>query len=410
MLNGKKILLGVSGGIAVYKAVDIVSRLRKEGADVRVIMTENATKFVTPALFREISNNPVTVTLWSDSPEFYAEHIKLAEWADILVVAPATANVCAKFTYGLADDMLSSVALAIPLAKPVLLCPAMNCDMYANVATQDNLDKLMSRKNYFVVEPDEGMLACGTSGKGRLPEPADIVDHIDATLGKWYGDLAGRHIMVTAAGTRENIDPVRYIGNRSSGKMGYAIARAAISRGALVTLITGPSTEIPPCGADVIHVESTKEMYDACMKVYPNMDIVIKAAAVADYHPHKVAKQKIKKEEDDKVSLSLDKNPDILYEMGQRKDKQILVGFAAETDKVEEYAKKKIVKKHLDLIVANDVTQAGAGFNVDTNIVKLIDAKGKVTEFDKMDKIEIAHKILDKVLNLGKGKNGTKRR
>lgn len=410
MLNGKKILLGVSGGIAVYKAVEVVSRLRKAGAEVRVVMTENATKFVTPMLFKEISNNPVAVSLWADNPEFYAEHIKLAEWADIFVVAPATANVCAKLANGLADDILTSVALAVPETKPILVCPAMNCDMYANAATQENLNKLLGRENYFVVEPEDGLLACGTSGKGRLPEPMDIVEHIDATLGECYGDLVGRHILVTAAGTRENIDPVRFIGNRSSGKMGYAIARAALSRGALVTLVTGPSCEITPCEANVINVESTQEMYDACLAVYPVVDVVIKAAAVADYRPHKTVSQKIKKEKDDKFNLLLDKNPDILYELGQRKKKQILVGFAAETTKVVEYAKAKIVKKNLDLIVANDVTQAGAGFNVDTNIVKLIDAKGKVTELTEMSKLDVAHKILDKVLSLELGSYGKKQR
>lgn len=400
MLDGKKILLGVTGGIACYKAVDIVSRLKKAGADVRVVMTENACKFVTPMLFREISNNSVAVSLWNDDAEFYAEHIKLAQWADILVVAPATANVCAKFANGIADDILTSIALAIPVDKPVLICPAMNSDMYANPVTQENLDKLLTLENYFLVEPDDGLLACGTTGKGRLPEPQDIVEHIDATLGEWYGDFVGRHILVTAAGTREKIDPVRFIGNRSSGKMGYAIARAALSRGALVTLVTGPSSEICPCEANVIQVESTQEMYDACMDIFPKVDIVIKAAAVADYRPHKIANQKIKKENDDSIQLTLDKNPDILFELGQKKKKQILVGFAAETNKVVEYAKKKIAKKHLDLIVANDVTQKGAGFNVDTNIVKLIDAKGKITEFEEMSKMEVAHKILDKVLEL----------
>lgn len=400
MLQGKKILLGVTGGIAVYKAVDLVSRLRKQGAEVRVMMTEAATKFVNPLLFREISCNPVAVTLW-DENEFYAEHIRLAEWADILVLAPATANVMAKVAHGLADDLVTSTALALPVSKPLLVCPAMNCDMYANDATQENLDVLLTRENFFVVEPAEGVLACGAVGLGRLPEPAELVEHIDATLGEWYGDLIGRHVLVTAAGTREALDPVRFIGNRSSGKMGYAIARAALSRGALVTLVTGPSAEVPPVEAHVVQVESTQEMLDACMEAYPNVDIVIKAAAVADYKPHTEAKQKIKKN-DATLELTLDKNPDILKEMGKQKKHQILVGFAAETTKVVEYAKKKIKEKNLDFIVANDVTATGAGFNVDTNIVKLITPDGKMDELAMMTKDQVAQKILDKVLMVEK--------
>ena len=401
MLKNKKILVGVSGGIAIYKALDLISRLRKQGAEVRVVMTEHATKFITPTLFREISCNPVAVTLWDAEPEFYAEHIKLAEWADILVVAPATANVLGKLAHGLADDLLSSVALAIPASKPILLCPAMNSDMYANVAVQDNLDELLVRENCFVVEPAEGILACGTVGLGRLPEPQELLEHIDATLGEWYGDLVGRHILVTASGTREAIDPVRYIGNKSSGKMGFAVARAALSRGALVTLIAGPTKEVAPVEANVINVQSTQEMYDACLEAYPKVDVVIKAAAVADYAPAKVAKEKIKKN-NEKLDLTLKKNPDILKELGRQKKKQILVGFAAETTKVLEYAKKKIKEKNLDFIVANDVSQPGAGFDVDTNIVKLIDKVGKVEELPQLTKDEVAHRILDKVLKIEK--------
>lgn len=401
MLKNKKILVGVSGGIAIYKALDLISRLRKQGAEVRVVMTEHATKFINPTLFREISCNPVAVTLWDEQPEFYAEHIKLAEWADILVVAPATANVVGKMAHGLADDLLSSVALAIPVTKPILLCPAMNSNMYANVAVQDNLDELLVRENYFVVEPAEGVLACGTVGLGRLPEPQELLEHIDATLGEWYGDLVGRHILVTASGTREAIDPVRYIGNKSSGKMGFAVARAALSRGALVTLIAGPTKEIAPVEANVINVQSTQEMYDACLEAYPKVDVVIKAAAVADYAPAKVAKEKIKKNNEN-LDLTLKKNPDILKELGRQKKKQILVGFAAETTKVLEYAKKKIKEKNLDFIVANDVSQPGAGFDVNTNIVKLIDKAGKVEELPQLTKDEVAHKILDKVLKIEK--------
>lgn len=403
MLSGKNILLAVTGGIACYKAVELVSRLKKAGADVKVIMTEHATKFVQPLLFREISNNPVAVSLWDESSEFYAEHIRLAQWADILVVAPATANAMAKFATGLADDLVSTAFLAVPQDRPILLCPAMNCDMYANDITQSNLDKLLERENIFVVEPSEGVLACGQVGLGRLPEPRELLEHIDATLGEWYGDLIGRHILVTAAGTRENIDPVRFIGNRSSGKMGYAIARAALSRGALVTLVSGPSAEVPPAEVNLVQVETTEQMRQACLNVYKNVDIVIKAAAVADYRPHNVADNKIKKNKDS-ISLDLDKNPDILKELGELKKHQILVGFAAETQNVLEYAKKKITDKNLDLIVANNVTAPGAGFNVDTNVVQIIDKKGKVDELEQMSKEQVAHKILDKILTLKKRK------
>jgi len=403
MLSGKKIVLAVTGGIACYKAVDLVSRLKKAGADVKVIMTEHATKFLQPLLFREISNNPVAVSLWEEDAEFYAEHIRLAQWADIMVVAPATANAMAKFATGLADDLVSTAFLAVPGDKPILLCPAMNCDMYANPITQENLDKLVESDNISVVEPAEGVLACGQVGLGRLPEPQELLEHIDATLGEWYGDLMGRHILVTAAGTRENIDPVRFIGNRSSGKMGYAIARAALSRGALVTLVSGPSAEVPPAEVNFVRVETTEEMRQACLSVYDNVDIVIKAAAVADYRPHDVAKNKIKKD-NDSFSIELDKNPDILKELGKLKKHQILVGFAAETQNVLEYAKKKIKDKNLDLIVANNVTTPGAGFNVDTNVVDIIDKKGKVDELEQMTKDQVAHKILDKILTLKKRK------
>lgn len=401
MLKGKNVLLAVTGGIACYKAVDLTSRLVKAGAQVKVMMTEHAAKFVQPLLFREISHNPVALSLWNDEGEFYAEHIRLAQWADILVVAPATANALAKFAQGLADDLVSTTFLAVPSDKPIMLCPAMNCDMYANVATQANLTKLTERKNVVAVEPAEGVLACGQVGPGRLPEPQELAEHIDAVLGRKFGDFAGKHILVTAAGTREGIDPVRFIGNRSSGKMGYAIARAAISRGAEVTLVSGPSREVSPHDVHFVQVESTEEMRQACLKAYEGVDIVIKAAAVADYRPHKMAENKIKKNEDS-ISLDLDKNPDILKELGSLKKHQILVGFAAETQNVEEYAKKKIREKNLDLIVANDVTAPGAGFNVDTNIVKIIDPEGGTVELEQMTKEQVAHEILDKVLTLKK--------
>ena len=397
MLKGKKIVLGVTGGIAVYKAVDLVSRLRKQGCEVRVVMTEHAQQFVTPLTFKEISGNQVAVSMWSSNQEFNVEHIALANWADAFVVAPATANIIAKMAYGLADDLLSTTLLAAQ--APIVVCPAMNTGMYENVATQENIAKLQGR-GITVMPPAVGKLACGTSGAGRLPEPQEIVEFLNAFFAKREGDLRGLKVLVTAAGTREPIDPVRFVGNRSSGKMGYAVAQMAAERGAEVLLISGPSALSIPANVKAIKVETTNEMLEACLESYDKVDIVIKAAAVADYRPRDVAEQKIKKKTDDALTVVMDKNPDILKTLGAKKTHQVLVGFAAETQNLLENARDKVVKKNLDMIVANDVTAAGAGFNTDTNIVKFLFANGEVRSLEQMPKVDVANCILDEALKI----------
>lgn len=397
MLNGKKIALGVTGGIAVYKAVDLVSRLRKQGAEVRVIMTEHAQQFVTPLTFKEISGNKVAVSMWDSNQEFNVEHISLANWADAFVVAPATANILAKMANGIADDLLSTTLLAAQ--APIIVCPAMNTGMYQNPITQENIAKLEAH-GVTVMPPAVGYLACGVSGPGRLPEPQQIVEFIDDFFAKKDGDMVGLKVLVTAAGTREPIDPVRFVGNRSSGKMGYAIAQAAAQRGAEVLLVTGPSALVIPANVKGVKVETTNEMLEAVMEAYEKMDVVIKAAAVADYRPRDVADQKIKKKTDDALTVVMDKNPDILKELGARKAHQVLVGFAAETQNLLDNAREKIVKKNLDMIVANDVTAAGAGFNTDTNIVKFLYPSGEVRSLEQMAKTEVANLLLDAVMEL----------
>ena len=396
MLKGKKIVLGVTGGIAIFKAVDLVSKLRKQGVEVRVVMTENAAKFISPLLFAEISGHKCAVSMWDGRDEFNVEHIALANWGDLLLVAPATANILAKMACGLADDLLSTVLLAAPCPK--IVCPAMNTGMYENAATQENL-KTLAGRGITVMEPASGELACGTSGAGRLPEVPEIIAYLEQFLAQREGDMRGLKVMVTAAGTREPIDPVRFVGNRSSGKMGYSIARQALLRGADVTLITGPSALTPPPYAKVIRVETTKQMLDACLSVYPDTDIVIKAAAVADFKPRSVADQKIKKiHPEDGMTIVMDQNPDILKTLGGMKKQQFLVGFAAETQNLLENAANKVKKKNLDMIVANDVSLKGAGFNTDTNIVKFLYPDGQVEALEILSKDEVASILLDRVM------------
>lgn len=397
MLQGKKIVLGVTGGIAVYKAVDLVSRMRKAGCEVRVVMTEHAQQFVTPLTFKEISGNAVATSMWNANQEFNVEHIALANWADAFLVAPATANILAKMACGIADDLLSTTLLAAQ--APIVVCPAMNTGMYQNPATQENIAKLQER-GVTVMPPAVGHLACGTSGPGRLPEPQQIVEFMSAFFAGREGDLRGLRVLVTAAGTREPIDPVRYVGNRSSGKMGYAVAQMAAERGADVLLISGPSALAAPPNVRVVNVETTNEMLEACLAAYGDVDIVIKAAAVADYRPRDVADQKIKKKTDDALTVVMDKNPDILKTLGAKKEQQVLVGFAAETQNLLANAREKVVKKNLDMIVANDVTAAGAGFNSDTNIVKFLFANGDVRELEQMPKVDVANKILDEAIRI----------
>lgn len=394
MLEGKKIVLGVTGGIAAYKAVEVASRLRQAGAEVHVVMTREATEFVTELTFREISSNPVTMDMWAPVTHWNVAHIALANLADAVLIAPATANIIAKAAVGIADDMLSTTLLAT--AAPLFFAPAMNTRMYENPVVQQNI-RCLEKRGAHIIAPACGHLACGAKGAGRLPEPVALVKALDNFFGG-QGALAGIKVLVTAAGTLEPIDPVRYIGNRSSGKMGYAIAAEAVRRGASVVLISGPSALEPPAGLEkFIPVRTALQMREAVFAEAESCALIIKAAAVADYRVSRIAANKIKKEENELV-LRLEKNPDILWELGQRKRPgQVLVGFAAETQNLLEYARAKLEKKNLDFIVANDVSRADAGFNTEMNLVKLLDRSGGVEEFPLMDKHRLAALLLDRV-------------
>ncbi len=398
MLQGKKIVLGVTGGIAAYKAVEVASRLRKLGAEVHVIMTRAATEFVTELTFREITGQPVTTSMWDKVTHWNVEHIALARMAELVLIVPATANFIAKAAQGMADDMLTTTLLAT--RAPIFFAPAMNSNMYANPVTQQNIQALQ-RRGWQLIEPASGPLACGTSGVGRLPEPEQIVAEVEAAASS-LASLTGKKVLVTAAGTIEPIDPVRYIGNRSSGRMGYAIAAEAARRGAEVVLVSGPSALSEPAGVRTIHIETAAQMRSAVLAEFPACDIVIKAAAVADYRAREVAENKIKKDED-VLTLVLEKNPDILKELGGLKQPgQILVGFAAETQNLLAYAKQKLEKKNLDFIVANDVTKPNAGFNAETNLIKILSRDGRVEEFPLQSKVALAGIILDRVTALRK--------
>lgn len=394
-LSGKKIVVGVTGGIAAYKAVEVVSRLRKAGAEVHVIMTREAAQFVTELTFREISGRPVALDMWSKVTQFQVEHVALATLADLILVVPATANLLAKAAAGIADDMLTTTLLATK--APICMAPSMNTVMYENPVTQKNIATLRSR-GVQILEPDEGHLACGTSGKGRLPEPAAIVSFVQNGFRR-QKEMTGRKLLVTAGGTIEPLDPVRFIGNRSTGRMGYAIAEEAACRGAEVVLISGPTSLPDPCGVRVVRLETACEMRDAVLQAFSSADAVIKAAAVADYRPAEISPHKIKKSDDDLV-LHLVRNPDILYELGQKKTHQILVGFAAETRRVDEYAHSKLERKNLDFIVANDVSEPDAGFAVETNRIKIFDRNGHVTAYPLKSKRELAGIILDHVASI----------
>lgn len=392
MLYGKNVVLGVSGGIACYKACEVVSRLKKLGAGVDVIMTENATKFVAPLTFQTLAKSAVVLDAFEPVKHFDIGHISLAKKADILVVAPATANVIAKFANGVADDMLSTTYLACN--APKLICPAMNTAMYEDEATASNMRVLAERGVQFE-EPSCGPLACGDVGKGRLAEPEQIVDRIVKLLTP-VQDLDGKRVLVTAGGTEEPVDDVRVITNRSSGKMGFAIAEECAERGASVVLVRGnTSVPSPRCLEKEIAVKTTAEMYDACLAEADECDIFIMAAAPADYRVEGRTQGKLKA---DTIDLHLVKNPDIAAALGQRKGDKKLVIFAAETNDAESYAIQKLEKKHADVVVANDVTATGAGFDVDTNIATIISANGKRVESGLVSKRELAKMIVNTVL------------
>lgn len=395
MLADKCIVVGISGGIAAYKVPDLVSRLTKAGADVHCIMTQSAEHFVTSLALQTVSRNPVTTQMFETPKDWDVRHISLADRADMLVVVPATANVIGKISAGIADDMLSTTIMAVQ--APVLFAPAMNVHMYQNPIVQDNIARLITY-GYHFLEPDTGRLACGYEGKGRLPDIDVIFNKIESFFNT-EKILTGKTYLITAGPTREFVDPVRFLTNRSTGKMGYALARAASDRGARVILISGPVNIPVPDGVEHIPVISAADMFEAVRNYYQHADVIIKAAAVADYTPKTKSDIKLKKGEGD-LSLELSRTTDILRYLGENKGRRILVGFAAETDHVVENAVKKVRNKNLDLIVANDITVPGAGFGTDTNVVKLLYRDGRVEELEKMSKDKVAYSILDRIVSL----------
>ncbi|TYS50032.1 bifunctional phosphopantothenoylcysteine decarboxylase/phosphopantothenate--cysteine ligase CoaBC [Bacillus infantis] len=400
MLNGKRILLCVTGGIAVYKAAALASKLTQAGAEVKVMMSESAVKFVAPLTFQALSRHDVYIDTFDEKDSRVIAHIDLADWADLILVAPATANVIGKLANGIADNMITTTLLAA--TAPVWIAPAMNVHMYDHPAVQKNI-KLLYEYGCRFIEPGEGYLACGYVGKGRLEEPEKIVGNIEGFF-RNSGSLSGRKVVVTAGPTREKIDPVRYITNHSSGKMGYALAEEALKAGAEVTLISGPTSLVKPAGAAVIDVESAEDMYQAVDRVFDGADIVIKTAAVSDYRPKVMHESKVKKQDGDQV-FELERTKDILLDLGRRKKQQILIGFAAETDHVEEYATKKLAKKNADMIVANNVKSEGAGFGTDTNIITIYKRDGGAIALPLMSKHEAAARILQEASALLKDDN-----
>ena len=396
----KCVVLGVTGGIAAYKACEILRLLQKQGMDVFVVMTKNATRFVAPLTFETLSGHPVAVDTFERPATWEVEHIALAKRADLFLIAPATANIIAKLACGIADDMLSTTVLAT--RAPVMIAPAMNTGMWENPATQDNLRTLMAR-GVRVVAPASGHLACGDSGAGKLEDVEVIVRQaVQVLQGSQRRDMEGLRVMVTAGPTREPLDPVRYISNRSSGKMGYAIARAAARRGAKVTLLTGPVALDAPKGVETVRFTTTQELLDCAMARVDAQDVLIQAAAPADYRAAEVAPQKIKKQQGEDFVLRMVENPDVAAALGQKKrPDQVFVGFAAETNDMMAHAQGKLVRKKLDMIVANDVTKAGAGFDVDTNIVTLI-TQEDIVSLPLLSKDEVADRILTAALALKK--------
>lgn len=392
-MKNKHVLLGVTGGIAAYKAPAIVSRLKKMGMEVKVVMTEAATKFVTPLTFQTMSNEVVHVDMFDQLNNMDVEHIALAKWADVMVIAPATANTMAKLAYGIADNMLTTVALAT--TAPILIAPAMNTQMLRADATQEALKVLKNRKQYEILPTAEGLLACQDVGEGKMLEPEDIVDYILMALTE--KTMAGVDITVTAGPTKERMDPVRFLSNHSSGKMGYAIAQEAAARGAKVHLISGPSNLKVPKGVDFVPVESTEDMFKAVEAKFDGTDVLIKSAAPSDYKPKTYAAEKIKKREGGLMAVEFSPNPDIAKHFGAMKGDRVIVGFAAESHNMADYAKKKLKEKNFNFIVANNITEAKAGFGSDTNHVHIFSADGTDEELPMMDKSDLAAAILDRV-------------
>ena len=398
MLTGKTVILGVTGSIAAYKAADLASRLKKQHADVHVIMTKNAGYFINPITFETLTGNKCLTDTFDRNFSFEVEHISLAKKADLALVAPATANVLAKLANGIADDMLTTTLLACTC--PIMAAPAMNTRMYENPITQDNLAFLQGY-GYRVIEPAEGLLACGDSGKGKFPEPADIMEYVLRELA-YEKDLRGKKILVTAGPTQEAIDPVRYITNHSSGKMGYAIARMAMLRGAEVTLVTGQCALTPPPFVEVVPITSAADLFEEVTMRAGGMDYIIKAAAVADYRPAQVSNEKLKKGDSD-LFLELERTEDTLQYLGDHKmSGQLLCGFAMETSDMEARAKQKLARKNLDIIVANNLKVEGAGFAGDTNVVTIITAE-ETRRLPVMSKEEVAMQILDTLLEMDEG-------
>lgn len=395
MLKGKTVLLGVSGGIAAYKAAALASALVKQHAAVEVVMTENATEFVTPLTFEQLTGRRVMVDTFDRNFSHQVEHIALAERTDLVIVAPATANVCAKFAHGLADDMLTTTVLACRCPK--LIAPAMNTNMYENPVTQDNL-KLLEHYGWEIIPPASGRLACGAVGKGKLPEPEVLLDYVMRFLAMPH-DLEGKRVLVTAGPTQEALDPVRYLTNHSSGKMGCAIAKTAMLRGADVTLVCGPLSVTPPPFVKTVNVVSAQDMFDAVTALAPNSDLIFKAAAVADYTPAEYNDQKMKKSDSD-LSIPLKRTQDILKYLGEhRTDGQVICGFSMETQNMIENSKRKLQSKNIDMICANNLKTEGAGFGVDTNVITVI-TESEVKELPLQSKESVANAILDECLKL----------
>ena len=394
----KNILVGVTGGIAAYKSAGIVSLLKKKGYNVKVVMTENATKIIGPLTLETLSKNRIYVDMWDSNPHYEVEHISLADWADVVLIAPATYNIIGKVANGIADDMLTTILSAVSVRKPVFFALAMNVNMYENPILKENINKLKSF-GYRFIDAEEGLLACNYSAKGRMSEPEDIVDEIErysifSKIKNFDTALKGKKILITSGRTKENIDPVRYLSNNSSGKMGYSLAQAAVDLGAEVTLISGPTDLKVPNGLEnFISVESALEMYEKVDEYFKNTDIFIACAAVADYKPKEYKKEKIKKSDVDLV-IELIRNPDILLEMSKKKEKQLLVGFAAETNDIRENALKKLEKKNLDIIVANNASVMGS----DENMIEIIKKDRTSVEISQKSKIELAYDILNEVI------------